>query len=143
MKSKMPFLAIALLPCWGFAIAADTGQLPCGTTAECNQQAAKVGATIEASNASDNTTSKIDRAEDQFFWLNKINKASVVMLAEEKIISREMGRKIAQGINHTLKQAREPEGKRPSNVIQNDRIITDYICQDPSLIHAGLYRPAM
>ena len=65
------------------------------------------------------------------------------MLAEEKIISREMGRKIAQGINHTLEQARRPEGKRPSDVLQIEKIITDGIGPDASLIHAGRSRQDM
>jgi len=143
MKERICFLAIALMACWNPARAADTGQLPCGTTAECNRQAEKVGAAVEASNAADNATSKIDRAEDQFYWLNKINKASVVMLTEEKLISRDMGRKIALGVNHTLEQARSPGGKRPSDVLQIEKIITDKVGPDASLIHAGRSRQDM
>jgi argininosuccinate lyase len=143
MKDRISFLAIALSTCSGLALAADTGQLPCGTTAECNQQAAKVGAAVEAPAAGDNATSRIDQAEDQFYWLNKINKASVVMLTEEKLISREMSRKIAQGVNHTLEQARAPGGKRPSDVLQIEKIITDSVGPDASLIHAGRSRQDM
>ncbi|MCY7389396.1 MAG: argininosuccinate lyase, partial [Burkholderiales bacterium] len=123
-----------------FAQAADTGKLPCGTTAECNQQAAKVGATVAPSAAKDNTTSATDQAEDQFFWVNKINKASAVMLTEEKILTPEMGQKIAKGASHAIAQAKQPGGKRPADVLQIEAIISEAIGADASLIHTGRSR---
>jgi argininosuccinate lyase len=123
------------------AAAADTGQLPCATTAECNQQAAKVGAT--AATAGEPTTSALDRAEDQFYWLGKINRASAVMLTEEKIVTPEMGRKLAGGVAFSLDQAGRPGGKRPSDVLQIEKIITDSIGPDASLIHTGRSRQDM
>ena len=143
MKAGTTALSFALAASCGLAMAADTGQLPCATTAECNQQAAKVGATVAPSNANDNSTSKTDQAEDQFFWLNQINKASSVMLTEEKIIPPEMGQKIAKGVSHTLEQARNPGGKRPDDVLQVEKIITDAIGPDASLIHSGRSRQDM
>jgi argininosuccinate lyase len=123
------------------AAAADTGQLPCATTAECNQQAAKVGATAAA--AGEPTTSALDRAEDQFYWLGKINRASAVMLTEEKIVTPEMGRKLASGVAFSLEQAARPGGRRPSDVLQIEKIITDDIGPDASLIHTGRSRQDM
>src|ERR1700753_3788655 len=81
------------------ALAADTGQLPCKTTQECNENAAKIGA--NAPSAAQLTTSKSDAAEDQFYWLNKINKASTVMLMEEGIFPKDVGQLIASGVNFT------------------------------------------
>lgn len=63
MNSRIAALALSLPACCGVAHSADTGRLACGTTAECNQQAAKVGATVEALNSNDNTTSKTDKTE--------------------------------------------------------------------------------
>ncbi len=143
MNGKITAFALSLLICSALASAQDTGQLPCGSTADCNQQAAKVGATVAASNANANSTSRTDQAEDQFFWLNKINKASSVMLTEERIISHEMGRKIARGVDFALEQARRPGGKRPSDVLQIEKIITDAIGPDASLIHTGRSRQDM
>jgi argininosuccinate lyase len=133
-------LMISLATASAVATAADTGQLPCATTAECNQQAAKVGATIESSQA---TTSALDRTEDQFYWLGKINRASAVMLTEEKIVTPEMGRKLATGVAYSLDQASRPNGKRPSDVLQIEKIITDSIGPDASLIHTGRSRQDM
>ena len=129
-------LSTACIP--GIAMAADTGQLPCATTAECNQQAAKVGAAPVTLGAS--ATSKTDQAEDQFYWLNKINRASAVMLVEEKFVAPDLGRKLASGVNFTIEQAARPDGKRPSDVLQIEKIITGSIGPDASFIHTGRSR---
>ena len=143
MNTRIAALVLTLAGCPGFAAAADTGQLPCRTTAECSEQAAKIGASVPPPNATANTTGKTDQAEDQFYWMNKINKASSVMLVEEKILPREMGRTIARGVNHAIEQAAGPNGKRPSDVLQIEKIITDSIGPDGSLIHAGRSRQDM
>ena len=136
-------LALSCLVAATLATAADTGQLPCGTTAECNQQAAKIGATVAPSPSKSNTTSASDQNEDQFFWINMINKASAVMLTEEKILTPVMGQKIAKGANHAIAQATQPGGKRPSDVLQVEAIIADAIGPDASLIHTGRSRQDM
>ncbi|MGE0356550.1 MAG: argininosuccinate lyase [Burkholderiales bacterium] len=143
MKTTITAIALALPLLPATAWAADTGQLPCKTTAECNEQAAKIGAFVPAPNAKGNTTSATDQAEDQFHWVNKINKASTIVLVEEKILAPEMGRRIATGVKHVLDQAAKPDGKRPSDVLQVERIITDAIGPDGSLIHAGRSRQDM
>jgi argininosuccinate lyase len=123
--------------------AADTGQLACKTPEECAALAAKIGAIVPVPAATNSATSKLDQAEDQFYWMNKINKASAIMLVEEKIITREMGRTIARGVNHTIDQATKPGGKRPSDVLQIESILTDAVGPDGSLIHAGRSRQDM
>ena len=143
MNTRIAVLALSLAATPGLAGAADTGQLPCRTTAECTEQAAKIGAFVPPPNATANTTSKTDQAEDQFYWMNKINKASSVMLVEEKILTPEMGRLIAKGVNHAIEQATKPDGKRPADVLQIEKIITDAIGPDGSLIHAGRSRQDM
>ncbi|WP_200914709.1 hypothetical protein [Bradyrhizobium viridifuturi] len=107
------------------ALAADTGQLPCKTTQECNENAAKIGA--NAPSGALPSTSKADAAEDQFYWLNKINKASTVMLVEENIFPKDVGQLIAKGVDYTIKQAQQPDGKRPSDVLQIEKIMTDKV----------------
>ncbi|MGB6105081.1 MAG: argininosuccinate lyase [Pusillimonas sp.] len=141
IKLALIISALTLSPAAG--LAADTGQLPCRTTAECNQQAAKAGASAGSSSVGANDTSAIDQTEDQFYWVNKINKASVVMLTEEQIIPADMGRKIAGGVAHAIEQAGQPDGKRPKDVLQVERIISDAIGPDASLVHTGRSRQDM
>ncbi len=143
MKVKIIALAVALAFAPALSPAADTGQLACRTTEECAAQAAKIGAFVPVPAATLSTTSKLDQAEDQFYWLNKINRASVVMLVEEKILPRDMGRTIAKGVAHAVDQAGKPGGKRPSDVLQIEKIITDEVGPDGSLIHAGRSRQDM
>ncbi len=123
------------------AFAADTGQLPCKSTQECNESAAKIGA--GAANGTQTTTSASDAAHDQFYWINKINKASTVMLVEEGIFPKDVGQLIATGVDYTIRQAGQPGGKRPSDVLQIERIMTDRVGQEASVIHAGRSRQDM
>ncbi|NJD29978.1 MAG: argininosuccinate lyase [Chloroflexi bacterium] len=143
MRKTIPALALALSMAVPFADAADTGQLACRTTEECAAQAARIGAYVPVPAATLTATSKLDQAEDQFYWMNKINKASTVMLVEERILTREMGRAIGKGVAHAIDQAGKPGGKRPSDVLQIEKIITDAIGPDGSLIHAGRSRQDM
>ncbi len=123
------------------AHAANTGELPCKTTAECEQQAIKAGAIAKP--VSSKATSKNDEKEDQFYWIGKINKASAVMLTEEKIVDPQMGAKLASGVAYSLMQSEKPDGKRPKDVLQIEKIITDEVGPDASLIHTGRSRQDM
>lgn len=133
-------LGVGILIAHG-ALAADTGQLPCKTTQECNENASKVGANVPADAQAH--TSLSDAAEDQFYWVNKINKASTVMLVEEGIFPRDVGQLIAKGVDYTVRQAQQPGGKRPGDVLQIERIMTDHVGQEASVIHAGRSRQDM
>lgn len=124
------------------ALAADTGQLPCKSTQECNENAARIGVGHAASGAQ-SSTSSADAAEDQFYWINKINKASTVMLVEEGIFPKDVGQLIAKGVDYTIRQAAQPGGKRPSDVLQIERIMTDKVGEEASVVHAGRSRQDM
>ncbi|HEX8596563.1 MAG TPA: argininosuccinate lyase [Pseudomonas sp.] len=119
------------------AYAANTAEVPCKTTEECAAQAAKIGATVEKSKSRSSNT------ESQFSWLNRINKASIVMLTEEGIVKPEMGQKIATGVRFAIDQADQPNGKRPTDVLQLEAIMTDKIGPEASLIHSGRSRQDM
>lgn len=134
--------AVGLLMVQG-AWAADTGQLPCKTTKECNENAAKIGANSPAAKSAHAYTSPSDAAEDQFYWVNKINKASAVMLVEEGIFPKDVGRLIAKGVDYAVHQQQQPGGKRPADVLQIERIMTDHVGQEASVIHAGRSRQDM
>ena len=133
-------LACAALSTITVAHAADTGAQACKTTAECAAQAEKIGASAGSPQKAEG---KEPAYTEQFSWLNRINKASIVMLAEENILSREQAAKIAQGVRHAITQGEQPDGKRPSDVLQIERIMIDAIGPEASLIHAGRSRQDM
>lgn len=143
MRKRSTAAIVSLIVASLGAHAADTGALACKTTEECNAQAARIGAFVPAPAARGNSTSPQDQAENQFYWMNKINKASVVMLVEEKILPADTGRLIARGVAHTIEQAKKPGGKSPADVIQIENIITEHIGPDGSIIHAGRSRQDM
>ena len=141
---SMALLALVVAACPApTAWAADTGELPCRTTEECRVQAARIGVGKAGPVSGDQFTSLWDQTEDQFYWMNKINRASAVMLVEEKILPLSLGRDIAKGVQHAIDQAATPQGKRPSDVLQIEKIITDAVGPDASLIHAGRSRQDM
>lgn len=133
-------LACAALAAVPSAQAADTGAQACKTTAECAAQAEKIGASVGSPKKDGG---KEDAYTEQFSWLNRINKASVVMLAEEGILDTAQAGKIAQGVRHAITQGDQPDGKRPSDVLQIERIMIDAIGPEASLIHAGRSRQDM
>lgn len=131
-------LAISCALFMSFATqAANTGLVPCSTTAECAAEAGKIGASVYSRAPSSGAY------DDQFSGLNRINKASIVMLAEEGIVKIPMARKIAAGVQHVIDQATQPNGKRPSDVLQIEQIMVDQIGPEASLIHSGRSRQDM
>jgi len=129
-------VAFALSGSYG-AFAANTADLPCATTEQCAAQAAKIGATVDKSKG------KGDKNESQFAWLNRINKASLVMLIEQGIVTPQMGQKLAGGVRYAIEQGDQPDGKRPTDVLQLEQIMTDKIGPEASLIHSGRSRQDM
>ena len=138
LKNNVLYLAVACaLSNSLMAVAANTAEAPCATTEQCAAQAAKIGATV------DKSRSKVDQTESQFSWLNRINKASIVMLTEEGIVKPQMGNKIAGGVRFAIDQADKPDGKKPTDVLQLEQIMTDKIGPEASLIHSGRSRQDM
>lgn len=140
VKCKLALLVSVVFMSSFTAGAADTGQLPCGTAAECQEQAQEVDGLASSPSVDDFHTSQIDQSQDRFYWINKINKASAIMLTEEGIVSADTGQKLAEGVAHALEQAELPGGTRPTDVLQIERIITEAVGPEASIVHAGRSR---
>jgi argininosuccinate lyase len=120
--------------------AADPGKMECKSTQECDQQLEKMGATRQTKVSEDSVTSARDANEDQFYLINEVNKASLVMLTEEGVVSKPIAKKIAQGVASMGEQANQATGKRPADYLQIERMLTDRVGSDGSLIHSGRSR---
>ncbi len=129
-------LGIALV-CPG-TFAADIRDTACRTTAECQAEADKV----RGLSAKDATSARA-KAQDQFYWLGRINMATTVMAVEEGVVPKKLSRQIAEGVAHSISQADQPGGKRPTDVLQIEKIISDKAGPDATLIHAGRSRQDM
>jgi argininosuccinate lyase len=131
LVAGMCWLAVA-------AQAADVRDTACKTTQECQEESNRIRGVIVQ-----DATSALAKAQDQFYWLGRINMASTVMLLEEGIIPARLAKPIAEGVQYSIAQAREPGGKRPSDVLQVERIISDRAGADATLIHSGRSRQDM
>ena len=54
---------------------------------------------------------------DQFYWLTEMNKASVVINADENLLDKDLAKRIAKGISEVAADAAKPGAKRPNKVI--------------------------
>ena len=120
------------------AYAADTRDTPCRTTTECQAEANRLRGT-----ATKDATSARAKAHDDFYWLGRINMATTVMTVEEGVVPRTLARQIAEGVAYSIRQADQPGGKRPTDVLQIERIISDKAGPEATLIHAGRSRQDM
>ncbi|WP_028632657.1 argininosuccinate lyase [Pseudomonas parafulva] len=140
MKTTRTLLSVAIACAWlsfPSVYAANTADAPCKTTAECAEQARKIGAFVEKA------PPKGRKGESQFDYLNRINKASLVMLKEAGIVTAEQAASIAGGVRYAIEQGEQPDGKRPSDVLQLEQILTDKVGPEASLIHSGRSRQDM
>ena len=120
------------------AVAADVRDTPCKTTQECEAESNRIRGVI-----TQDATSALAKSQDTFYWFGRINMASTVMLLEEGIIPAKLSQPIAKGVQYSITQAREPGGRRPTDVMQVERIISDKAGADATLIHSGRSRQDM
>jgi len=122
------------------SFAADPGKIECKSTLECDQQLEKMGATRQTKVSEENSTSPQDAREDQFYLINEVNKASLVMLTEEGVVTKSIAKNIAKGVASMAEEATQTTGKRPADYLQIERMLTDRVGQEGSLIHSGRSR---
>ncbi len=128
-------LGASLLAGTGPAGAADTLDTACRTTEECQAQVARIQGTVKG-----DATSALSRQQDIFYWFGRINMASTVVHVEQGIIPAPLAGRIARGVSHSIDQATQPGGKRPSDVLQVEKIITDQVGPEGTLVHTGRSR---
>ena len=88
-------------------------------------------------------TSALAAAQTQFYWMNRINMASFVMLSEQGVIPKGLQRTLADGIWYAVEQANEPDGARPDDVMQLEKIIMQRAGPEATIVHSGRSRQDM
>ena len=126
---------MAVIFAMGQANAADTLDTACKTTAECQAQVAKIQGVVKG-----DATSALSKSQDTFYWFGRINMASTVVNVEQGIIPKAQAGRIARGVEHSITQAATPGGKRPTDVLQVEKIVTDAVGPEATLIHTGRSR---
>ncbi|MEL7046593.1 MAG: lyase family protein, partial [Pseudomonadota bacterium] len=81
--------------------------------------------------------------ETRFYWMNRVNMASFVMLTEQGVIPEALTEQIADGIWYAMEQAEAPDGRRPTDVMQLEKIIVERAGAEATLVHSGRSRQDM
>ena len=74
---------------------------------------------------------------DQFYWLTEMNKASVVINADENLLDKDLAKRIAKGISEVAADAAKPGAKRPNKVIAYEPELIKKVGMDATMLHIG------
>jgi argininosuccinate lyase len=137
-------IALALLPATSFAQTPPSAPVPAadGAVARLCKTAAACRAEADAllAKPTSGATSALAREQDLFHWFGRINMASTVANVELGIIPKDLAVPIARGVAFSIDQGARPGGKRPADVLQTEKIITDVAGPEATLIHTGRSR---
>jgi argininosuccinate lyase len=79
-------------------------------------------------------------ADDDFDRLVQINKASLVMLVEQRLVPEDLARTIARGIEQVDLEQRETASKRSSNYLDFEARLVEIAGPEASRLHTGRSR---
>ena len=82
-------------------------------------------------------------AHDDFHHLGEINKASLVMLAEEDLVSAGLARKIAKGVDKVIDEKSRPGSERSDNYLDFEARLVESAGSEASRLHTGRSRQDM
>lgn len=137
-------IALAMLPATSFSQTPPGAPVPAadGVVARLCRTAAACRAEADAllAKPTSGATSALAREQDLFHWFGRINMASTVANVDLGIIPKDLAGPIARGVAFSIDQGARPGGKRPTDVLQTEKIITDVAGPEATLIHTGRSR---
>ncbi|WP_232511755.1 argininosuccinate lyase [Herbaspirillum sp. meg3] len=77
---------------------------------------------------------------DAFYFLGEMNKASTVMVIENKIVPPDLGKKIVSAVDQVIRNGDQPGAKRPADYLQYEPLILAIAGPDGSRMHSGRSR---
>jgi argininosuccinate lyase len=77
---------------------------------------------------------------DNFYFLGEMNKASTVMVIENQIVPRELGKKIVTAVDQVIKDGDKPGAERPADYLDYEPLILKIAGPDGSRMHSGRSR---
>lgn len=88
-------------------------------------------------------TSGEAEAKDWAYWQNRMNRASLVMLAEEGIISPDIASRIAAAQKHAEDIQNQPGVPRLTDIMPLEKMLIESCGEEATLIHTGRSRQDM
>jgi argininosuccinate lyase len=95
-----------------------------------------------AAAASGGATAQQDRAQvrDSFYWIGEQNKASIIMLVEQRIVTKELAAKIAQSVTQVIADGAKPGAPRSGDYLKIEESMIRIAGPEVTRIHSGRSR---